>query len=309
MAVTININGLTLVHKDSGGVAKATLPDICLTPTSNGPVPRNYSNTAYSKDLAKGTVTITADGGHMCANKGSEFSKSIGDEGGSIGGIISGTHLAEATWITYSPNVFFEGKNVCRLSDKMLMNHGNTVCAAGVIVPPLKPPVDPKCKKIYERIYDALYAKKTGGSWNGKRGMAEMWSNYAQKGSQYTPRPDGSMSTRMKGHMDAYKLGQKNVKKELKSWKSKKSQCDKKSGDGDGSGEVIERAEAYANNKPEYGSGILEPPKSVMTEFTINLPKLPTPDPETTGAITLGTILGYLLYIAAGILTGGAATG
>jgi len=132
MAITININGLTLVHKDSGGVAKATLPDVCLTPTSSGPVPVNYPNIAFSKDLVKGTTTVFADGGYMCANKGSEFCKSIGDEAGSDGGVISGTHLAEASWITYSPDVFLEGKNACRLTDKMLMNHGNTACLAGV---------------------------------------------------------------------------------------------------------------------------------------------------------------------------------
>lgn len=138
MAVSIIINGLTLVHKDSGGVAKATMPDTCLTPTPSGPVPINYPNIAYSKDLAKGTTTVFADGGHMCANKGSEFSKSIGDEAGSVGGILSGTRLAEATWITYSPDVFLEGKNACRLADKMLMNHGNTICLAGVLNPELQ---------------------------------------------------------------------------------------------------------------------------------------------------------------------------
>lgn len=152
MAVTININSLTLVHKDSGGVAKATLPDICLTPTSNGPVPRNYSNTAYSKDIAKGTVTVFADGGNMCAHKDSEFSKSVGDEAGSVGGVFSGTHLAEATWITYSPDVFLEGKNACRLTDKMLMNHGNTACLGGVLNPELQgiPELQELCDRMCE---------------------------------------------------------------------------------------------------------------------------------------------------------------
>lgn len=131
MAMTISVNNLTIIHKGSGGVAKATLPDVCLTPTPNGPVPLNYPNTAYSKDLAKGTATITA-GGHMCAVKGSRFSKSEGDEAGSAGGILSGTSMAEATWMTYSPNVFMEGQNVCRMTDKMLMNRCNTVCTAGV---------------------------------------------------------------------------------------------------------------------------------------------------------------------------------
>jgi N-acetylmuramoyl-L-alanine amidase len=42
-----------------------------------------------------------------------------------------------ATWLTYSFDVKFEGKGVCRLSDKMLMNHMNTACLSGVIQPPV----------------------------------------------------------------------------------------------------------------------------------------------------------------------------
>ncbi len=261
MAITININGLSLVHKDSGGVAKATLPDVCLTPTPKDPVPIKYPNTAYSRDIAKGTVTITADGGHMCANKGSEFSKSEGDEAGSVGGILSGTHLAEATWITYSPDVFLEGRNACRLTDKMLMNHGNTVCAAGVLNPPIpRPPDDPKCKKLYEQIYDDLYAQKEG-SWGGKKGVVQRWEEFAQTGSSRGPRPDGSPSTFMENHMNEYEKGQDGLKKKLKRWDSKKNNCNDK---GDGGGEVIEKARAYADNKPEWASGKLEPPISKM---------------------------------------------
>jgi hypothetical protein len=76
-------------------------------------------------------VTITADGGNMCANRGSQFAKSYGDEPGTLGGIISGTNMAEATWLSWSPDVLLEGRNACRLTDKMLMNHGNTACLAG----------------------------------------------------------------------------------------------------------------------------------------------------------------------------------
>lgn len=135
MTVTIKVNGLSLVHKNSGGVAKATLPNACFTPGSSTPV--KYSNIAYSSDIAKGTISITADGGNMCAHKDSEFSKSTGDEAGTLGGVLSGTNMAEATWLTYSPNVFLEGKNACRRTDKMFMNHGNTACLAGVLNPEL----------------------------------------------------------------------------------------------------------------------------------------------------------------------------
>ena len=59
MAVTINVNGLSLVHKESGGIAWATLPDVCRTPPLNIPLP--YQNVAFSSTLAKGSESVTAD--------------------------------------------------------------------------------------------------------------------------------------------------------------------------------------------------------------------------------------------------------
>lgn len=129
MPVTININGLTLVHKGSEGLVHNTLPDVCRTPKKGKPVP--YENEAYSRDLIKGTTTCFADGDHMIANLGSEFAISVFDEPGTLGGIKSGTNMAEADWITHSFDVFFEGKPACRLTDKMFMNHRNTVSLAG----------------------------------------------------------------------------------------------------------------------------------------------------------------------------------
>lgn len=49
----------------------------------------------------------------------------------------SSTQLKEATWLLYSFDVKMEGQNACRLTDKMLMNHGNTVCLGGLLQPPL----------------------------------------------------------------------------------------------------------------------------------------------------------------------------
>lgn len=129
MSVSINVNGLSLCHKGSGGVVDNTLPDVCKTPDKGIPIP--YKNRAFSKDLVKGTTTCFADGGHMVANFGSEFVVSIFDEGGSMGGVVSGTNKAEADWITYSPSVFFEKKPACRLTDKMFMNHRNTASLGG----------------------------------------------------------------------------------------------------------------------------------------------------------------------------------
>ena len=131
MPVTINVNGLSLVHKMSNGLAIATLPDVCKTPSPGGPVPIPYPNIARSISLKKGTKTVKVDGGNMAAIKGSEFSLSNGDEPGTLGGVASGVNMKEATWITSSFDVKMDGKNACRLTDKMFMNHSNTVCLGG----------------------------------------------------------------------------------------------------------------------------------------------------------------------------------
>lgn len=127
MTETVLINKLSLCHKHSTGWVRSTLPDVCKSPVS--PVP--YTNVAYAKDLADGTVTVFSHGGAMNGIKGSRFAVSTGDEGGTGGGVVSGVNLHQATWLSWSPNVFMEGRAVTRLTDKMLLNKGNTVSLAG----------------------------------------------------------------------------------------------------------------------------------------------------------------------------------
>lgn len=152
MAITININGISLVHRSSGGITTATVPDVCLTPSPGGPVPVPYPNIARSTDLSGGTATVAADGGNMCAINGSEFTRSVGDEAGSSGGVTSGTFMKESAWISYSFDVKFEGKGACRLTDKMFQNHSNTVDAAGVVNPPITGILTELCALMCECI-------------------------------------------------------------------------------------------------------------------------------------------------------------
>jgi hypothetical protein len=135
MATTVKVNGAanTLVHKGSNGVSTATIPDVCKTPSPGGPVPIPYPNISQSSSLAKGSKTVKADGGNMIAIKGSEFSRSNGDEAGTVGGVKSNVNMKESTWILYSFDVKIEGKNACRLSDKKFHNKENTVNLAGEI--------------------------------------------------------------------------------------------------------------------------------------------------------------------------------
>lgn len=75
----------------------------------------------------------------MAAIQGSKFVKSTGDEAGAAGGVVSGVFIMEAEFISASPTVMMDGLPVNRLSDKMLMNHQNTVCLSGEVQPPLPP--------------------------------------------------------------------------------------------------------------------------------------------------------------------------
>ncbi len=140
MAVTIHVNGVanSLVHKGSMGIAKSTIPDVCKTPSPGGPVPVPYPViVSMSSDLTKGTKTVKVDGGNPAAVKGSEFSRCTGDEPGTAGGVKSSTNMREATWLLYSFDVKLDGKNACRLSDKMMMNHQNTACLGGLLQIPV----------------------------------------------------------------------------------------------------------------------------------------------------------------------------
>lgn len=127
MAESIRVNGLTLCHKNSSGMVQSTIPDICKAPTYPAP----FVNIAFSRDLAKGTKTVKSHNGAMCGIKGAEFSRSVGDEAGVGKGVKSGTNMGKATFLSWSSNVFMEGKPVTRLTDKMLMNDGNTISAGG----------------------------------------------------------------------------------------------------------------------------------------------------------------------------------
>jgi hypothetical protein len=153
MAETIHVNGVSnsLAHKGCMGFVKSTIPDVCKTPSPGGSIPVPYPViVSFAKDLSKGTKTIKVDGGNSAAIKGSEYSRCTGDEPGTAGGIKSSTNMKEATWLLYSFDVKMDGKNACRLSDKMMMNHGNTVSLGGAIHAPV--PLDSCDKSGLEKL-------------------------------------------------------------------------------------------------------------------------------------------------------------
>ena len=125
MGVTVGVNGLSVVHKSSGGVS-AAFPDVCKTPMPPaGPVPIPYPNIAQSSDTDKGSKNVKIDGNPVCLQD-SNFKQSTGNEAGSAGGIASGKTKGKAEFINYSFDVKIEGKCVPRAFDPMMHNDKNT---------------------------------------------------------------------------------------------------------------------------------------------------------------------------------------
>lgn len=138
MGVTVGVNKRSVVHKDSGGMTPC-FPDVCKIPAPGTP-PVPFPNFSFSKDTAKGSKSVKMDGNPICL-KDSEFSKSTGDEPGSVKGVASNTVAHRATFVTWSADTFVEGKNVERAFDLMLHNNKNTppfpVIQPPIIVPPI----------------------------------------------------------------------------------------------------------------------------------------------------------------------------
>jgi Domain of unknown function (DUF4150) len=161
---SIRVNGVlnALVHKGSGWLSPATLPDFCKTPTPSGPVPMPYPNLSQANTLTGGTTTVKVDNGMMAAHKPSRFAMSVGDEPGTLGGIKSNVFKQASTWITYSFDVKLEGKNACRFTDKKFQNNENTVDMAGVIPLVVQVLVDDVMMKCGELNQYGEQKKKSG---------------------------------------------------------------------------------------------------------------------------------------------------
>ena len=140
MPATVSVNFRTVVHQSSNGLSMA-FPDVCKTPAPPAPfVPIPYPNIAMSSDTASGSSQVKCDGNPVCI-QGSNFSKSSGDEAGSIGGVVSSCIQGKAEFVNYSFDVQIEGKGTCRLADLLLHNKGG-----GPNTPPfplIQPPSPP----------------------------------------------------------------------------------------------------------------------------------------------------------------------
>jgi hypothetical protein len=121
-ATFVNFRGV--VHKGSNGMSMV-FPDVCKTPAPPAPpIPIPYPNIGKASDATGGPTTVKTDG-EMPMVKGATYSRSSGDEAGTVGGIISSVNMGVCEFLLYSFDVKFEGNNACRLGDSMWHNKKN----------------------------------------------------------------------------------------------------------------------------------------------------------------------------------------
>src|SRR5687767_15919889 len=102
----VNLRGIA--HKGSGGMSMV-FPDVCKTPAPPAPpIPIPYPNIGKASDTSQGPTTVKTDGS-MPMVKGAKYMMSVGDEPGTVGGIISGVFKQECEFMLYSFDVKFDG--------------------------------------------------------------------------------------------------------------------------------------------------------------------------------------------------------
>jgi hypothetical protein len=125
MAQTTFANSRGIAHKGSGGMS-TVFPDVCKTPAppSPSPIPIPYPNIGQASDTSQGPSTVKTDG-KMPMVKSAKYSRSSGDEAGTLGGVVSSVNMNECEFMLYSFDVKIEGNNACRLGDPLFHNKKN----------------------------------------------------------------------------------------------------------------------------------------------------------------------------------------
>lgn len=107
----------------------ARFPDVCLSPPGPpaGPIPIPYSDTSFSTDLKEGSTTVLIAGKPVALAQQSHYQPSVlGNEAAtnSFGAsVVTHKITGKTVFQSWSMDVKFEGKNVCRHIDLTTSNH------------------------------------------------------------------------------------------------------------------------------------------------------------------------------------------
>ncbi len=112
------------------------MPDVCKTPAPPGPpVPVPYPNVAMMNQATKTSTKVRFAGKPVVTVK-SEIPRSVGDEAGSAGGVVSGMNIGKATFKQGSAKVIVEGQRCVFLSAVTAQNGANANVPSGIVAAP-----------------------------------------------------------------------------------------------------------------------------------------------------------------------------
>lgn len=128
MKTNVFANDNEICSRASDGQSSPAFPDPCWSPPGPGagPVLLPYPNTAFACELENGSTTVFICNTPVALKDVSYLANSIGNEPATMAfakGQKTGVIKGKAYFTDWSPNVKFEGLNVCRHFDPMTHNH------------------------------------------------------------------------------------------------------------------------------------------------------------------------------------------
>ncbi len=111
-------------------------PDVCKTPAPPAPpVPVPYPNTGMLNQVSKASTKVKFAGKPAITLK-SEIPRSIGDEAGTVGGVVSNRNMDKVTFKKGSTKVKVEGQPCVHLTSLTAHNGINANLPCGLVVAP-----------------------------------------------------------------------------------------------------------------------------------------------------------------------------
>jgi hypothetical protein len=112
------------------------MPDVCLTPAPPGPpIPTPYPNTAMLNQATNTSMKVKFVGKEVVTLK-SRVSRTMGDEAGTAGGVMSGMNMGPASFKKGSSKVTVEGQACVHLTSMTAHNGVSANAPAGLVSAP-----------------------------------------------------------------------------------------------------------------------------------------------------------------------------
>ena len=112
---------LEIGRKSPTGMVVCNAPCVCLTPTPTGPVPIPYMIVCSTAGATPPATKTTVHG--VPVMRLTDYTQPcMGNQPGTVGGVISATFSGTARAVVGTPTILTEGKPTVKIGDAFLMN-------------------------------------------------------------------------------------------------------------------------------------------------------------------------------------------